>query len=41
MTELQNLYCLLLAIRTQDDEAARAIDQALFILDKLIGADHA
>ncbi len=41
MTELQNLYCLLLAIRTDDDEAARAIDKALYILDKMMGADHA
>lgn len=41
MSELQNLYCLLLAIRTDDDEAARAIDQALYILDKMIGVDHA
>jgi hypothetical protein len=39
MSELQNLYCLLLAIRTDDDEAARAIEQALYILDKMMGGE--
>ncbi len=40
MTELQNLYCLLLSIQTDDADTARALEQALFILDKLIGVDH-
>lgn len=35
MTELQALYCLLLSIRADDPDVAKAIDQALFILDKL------
>jgi hypothetical protein len=37
MTELQNLYCILLSIRDTDSRAdiMAAIEQALFILDKM------